>query len=531
MSHELNIQGVSSTGALQSAPALLQMNDTDFIERFLDDLTALAPTAGSSLTTLATSPSTPVTLYQPIQRIVHVALVQVSCNSVGSPRLDPTRIDSAGLVIRRVVRASGIDDLAASPSAWTKSTSGQLQWTARTRLEECDDPDPARRPQLKSGQPELDRLLAAQSLLAALTESYTPAFVAPPAVCNATGRTLVFAVVPTTSSEMTTNAHPGPQYDPSTLASGLPTLLQAGPHSPPMQDQAVTYQFMSDDYAKSHGGSSFLTFSLTLRLMYTVFGAFQNTSQAQALIAALDKHRVYFQAYADGQATLTAMGMGAFYQSAAAALIDYDPGSGQPAPSLIMPHAWDAFSDADAAEVLSAVTSLLSARSSQVLAPTGRYQDPSRLYRARMFLRIKGETPACPLQTFWSPPSDPFRIAAWYESAGRPAVPVPLPDPTDRNFLKNAQPNCNFAVPAGLMNAMQGNNLSDLSSGSGSAGGGIQLDWICGFNIPLITICAFFILNLFLNLLNLVFFWLPFVKICIPFPAAASSNSGDSNGG
>jgi hypothetical protein len=78
---------------------------------------------------------------------------------------------------------------------------------------------------------------------------------------------------------------------------------------------------------------------------------------------------------------------------------------------------------------------------------------------------------------------------------------------------------------------MQGTKLSDLSSGSaGPPGSGIQLNWICGFNIPLITICAFFVLNIFLILLNMIFFWLPFIKICIPFPLPNASNSGDQNG-
>jgi hypothetical protein len=99
--------------------------------------------------------------------------------------------------------------------------------------------------------------------------------------------------------------------------------------------------------------------------------------------------------------------------------------------------------------------------------------------------------------------------------------PVPLPDPTDPKVLQGMKnkPNAAFAVPAGLMNSMQGVTFNGLGSGSGGGGGGGTLDWICGFNIPLITICAFFVLNIFLSLLNIVFFWLPFIKICIPFPA------------
>jgi hypothetical protein len=61
----------------------------------------------------------------------------------------------------------------------------------------------------------------------------------------------------------------------------------------------------------------------------------------------------------------------------------------------------------------------------------------------------------------------------------------------------------------------------------GAGGGpGLGISWICSFSIPIITICAFFVLNLFLIVLNLVFFWLPFVKICIPIPGPAKSSQG-----
>jgi len=104
-------------------------------------------------------------------------------------------------------------------------------------------------------------------------------------------------------------------------------------------------------------------------------------------------------------------------------------------------------------------------------------------------------------------------IAAWYEGGQRSHPPVPLPDIT----TLNPKPNCSFQVPGSLMGAMQGASLSGLTSGAGG-GAGMSLGWICSFSIPIITICAFFVLNIFLSLLNIVFFWLPFIKICIPFP-------------
>jgi len=529
MSHEITAQGVTLAGVTQNRPVLLQMNTEDFPARFFTTLSGSGPAPGSTVTAIQTSATSAVTLYQPVQRVVHTALLAVSCNTVGSPALDPARVQSAGIVIRRVIQNQGVNQMDSPPSAWMTSTNGQRRWAAINKLQERLDPDPTLRPQLQSGQPELDRLLALQTISSAFTESYTPAFVAPPAVCEAAGRTLVYGVIPTASSEISTNAPTVPQYDPAMLAGSLPTLLQAGSHPATMPDKQIDYRFLSDDYATAHGADSlFPTFSLTLRLLYSSIGAFDSTPKAQALIAELNSHGVYFLT---GQNTLSRSPMGSFYQLAASTLIDYDTPGGQPGPPLTMPHLWDSFTSADESKILSAIAGLLQSRSAQVSAPTGRYQDSTRLYRARVFLRLKATAPGCPSQIVWSEFSDPFRIAAWYESAGRMLSPVPLPDPTDRNFLRNAKPNSAFAVPAGLMNAMQGSSLSGLSSGTASASGnGAQLNWICGFNIPLITICAFFILNMFLSLLNIVFFWLPFVKTCIPLPTPTPANSGDTNG-
>lgn len=519
--HEVVVQGVSLAGQPQPTPALLQMNDDDFPARFLTDLAAKSVTTGSTISTIQTSAQSPVTLYQPVQRTVHLALLQLTCNSVGFPRLDPSRVDSAGLVIRRV---RTLDD---PPSAWMRSSiTGKSGWVTRTRLDDCQDPDPVKQPRVASGQPALDQLLTAQSLLNAQSETFTPAFVAAPNVCNAAKATLVYALIPTASSEISTKPPVTPQYG-SDVTSLLTTLLSQVSHSAFMAGQSVDYQWMSDDYAKARN-SQFLTFSSTLRLLYSVFGAFENTSQAQALIAELNKFNVNVKT---AWGVAVTMPMGTFYQNAAASLMDYDPFSKQAAPPVFMPNSWD---NTDPAGILAAVQALLQARTASVVSPIGRFQDSNRIYRLRIFLRIKGHTASCPPHLVWSSYSDPFRIAAWHEAGGRVMAPVPLPDPTDPDFRKNAKKsNCYFAVPSALMNLMQGSSLSGLSSGSGpapGASGGISLNWICGFNIPLITICAFFVLNLFLVVLNLVFFWLPFIKICIPFPIQPPGTTGDDDG-
>jgi len=86
-----------------------------------------------------------------------------------------------------------------------------------------------------------------------------------------------------------------------------------------------------------------------------------------------------------------------------------------------------------------------------------------------------------------------------------------------------------LAIQPGVipMTTIQSNSVIMAGvTGPVSPSGGLNLSWICSFNIPIITICAFFVLNIFLSLLNIVFFWLPFVKICIPIPSAAVSKVG-----
>ncbi len=110
VSHEVIVQGVDVSGGWQEGPALLAMHDEDFPARFLMDVKTGKPSPGSSIETLPTSRTAPVTLYQPVHRIVHVAMVQLNCDTLNRPRLDPLRVESAGVVIRRAARSCNPDN-------------------------------------------------------------------------------------------------------------------------------------------------------------------------------------------------------------------------------------------------------------------------------------------------------------------------------------------------------------------------------------------------------------------------------------
>ena len=60
---------------------------------------------------------------------------------------------------------------------------------------------------------------------------------------------------------------------------------------------------------------------------------------------------------------------------------------------------------------------------------------------------------------------------------------------------------------------LQDNDLDNPNLGIGM---------ICSFSIPIITLVAFILLMIFVQLLNIVFWWLPFFKICFPVPTLKS---------
>jgi hypothetical protein len=65
---------------------------------------------------------------------------------------------------------------------------------------------------------------------------------------------------------------------------------------------------------------------------------------------------------------------------------------------------------------------------------------------------------------------------------------------------------------------VQGSKLEDIDKGDVGDEPGWSLGMICSFSLPIITLCAFIVLMLFIQLLNIVFWWLPFLKICLPIP-------------
>jgi hypothetical protein len=155
-------------------------------------------------------------------------------------------------------------------------------------------------------------------------------------------------------------------------------------------------------------------------------------------------------------------------------------------------------------------------------AGNSRYDD-RHLYDIRCFVRR--HKPHCPRtrqpndcngELFWSRPTEPFRVAAHFDPVGTAHRPVNIKLP---DFPALAAAAASRPVGALSPVAMNQPNRSSLNVGpglppSGNVGGG----QICFLAIPLITIVAWFVLNIFLPIVVFVFglWFLLRLKICIP---------------
>lgn len=112
-----------------------------------------------------------------------------------------------------------------------------------------------------------------------------------------------------------------------------------------------------------------------------------------------------------------------------------------------------------------------------------------------------------------------FRVAAPFDpEASRPSL-IQIPSLADlkRGLAKGASmitPGDTFDI-VNKLKFSKGVSPDALPSDSQ---GGLGIQWICSFSLPVITLVAMILLMIMISLLNIIFFWMPWVKICLPFP-------------
>ena len=94
---------------------------------------------------------------------------------------------------------------------------------------------------------------------------------------------------------------------------------------------------------------------------------------------------------------------------------------------------------------------------------------------------------------------------------------IPLPGDTSIEGLRKFDKGVAIELSKQLRAQMQRiSGMQDLMDGKVKDEEGLDFGMICSLSIPIITICALILLMIIVQLLNIIFWWLPFFKICLP---------------
>jgi hypothetical protein len=136
----------------------------------------------------------------------------------------------------------------------------------------------------------------------------------------------------------------------------------------------------------------------------------------------------------------------------------------------------------------------------------------------RFALRLVYERGQCdPPELFVSQASVEFQLAPFFDPEA-PARQIRIGLPTDVSIggFRQIKKGVSFMMSNALRNKLESVNKDMLKGDPPGAEGGFTLGHICSFSIPIITLCAFILLLIIVIVLNLIFFWVPFLKICLP---------------
>jgi hypothetical protein len=554
-------------------PAVLKRMDQDFVTALLSEMGTEGGRAKIRASLAGTQPidrdkGNKLRLWQPVHRVFHLAVLEAACSEFGGLRLhrriDPRRIEGTGLVVRRIVRRERrmpdgsvvVDEV---QQGWMRQDDAVAGWRDLNGREADQDPDPERRPlPLRAGIPAVTaRLRELRPLVKPFTETVHPLFVAPPPTCEAASSTLLYGVIPLTSGEQTEQLPPPPVVDAAGINAVVPEFLLPLPRVRDVQETpgrtfewSLPMQLKTLPPADPEQGD-FLARQQDLATLHQL-GAFDDTPEGRALMAHLNQVAVWDELPNWDDVPLAPV-MAAWNPAAERGIIRFGTTPWGPLPrwtagSWPMPDrrlgdvlrdAARIFEESGATGILprpvrwrlprgaawhrelrARLEPLLNRRVEEMTAGVGRYDRTGATYVARAFVRVKG-CDECPPELIWSAPTAPFTIVPWFEPSGAPPVRVQLPEARPESFAK-LKPNVAFTVPASLQSVLAGLKVKkplDVEKGDVN----LSMDWLCGFNIPIITLCAFIVLSIFLSLLNIIFWWLPLVKICIPIPKSSSS--------
>lgn len=443
----------------------------------------------------------------PVHRKFQIALFEAVCDQPGMPRLDPKRIASNGMVIRRWRDGRWW--------GWMKRGKHVSGWLKLGQLDA--DPDPAMRAASHPANRAARALIARSRPPSLLEEEVVPLYLAPPDVCEARKRTILFGLIPVADDAR--SDEPPPRLDYAALPAAergemvghLSEYLKKRPKLAMPRAGALLSRDWNIMKLPAGGGEPGQLHSLGvfLQQMLVELDSAGTGPAPSALTALLRGIKLPLRKDSRGQ-TVEQTDAASFVAKAAPILVGGEANRG----NVRMPLEWPAIDAGLSARLTAAALNCLTARHAQLESSPGKYENASDQFVVQAFIRVAGHD-GCPDRLEWSKASERFRIAAWWDGDG-PGTRITLPDLSQ---LKKVKPNVSFEMPPAIANLLK-SDMKKLADGEGSEDDtkGLELGWLCSFSIPIITLCAFIVLNIFLSLFDIIFRWMLFLKICIPIP-------------
>lgn len=460
----------------------------------------------------------------PLHRCFYVACCEVSCAMPGAPALDPARILDAGLVVRR-------------------GAGGEVRrWMLRDGL-----PQGWRGGEVPEHDPDDYRRLRARDLVPARTPppAYSGEEVHPmhPVVVQgqdaggaARSRTLLYGYLPLGGSYRNSDQTPA-ETDPGAPAPDYRAEL-LWPFG-----TAQSRGWRQQDGLVVSAGATTAAFRELLDVLVNRYRVQDAAETANAPLRVL-LDRIHFRspapavdAAASGDPALAAdarreslldylqrreeslmqwlLAVQNGEQPASYRLPSYQ-GSRAPASEGELSRRSDAlYVTEDQAESLRDLLALRAeglAEASAAGLPLPRFgQGADDIYFARPFIRYLAADGCERVQ--WGPPTAPFRVAGPMDpQAARPSL-VQLPD---LGALRRGGPGgLTVLTPKALADKIRKLKL-DMDVKEGGPGNRAGLCWSVSFSLPVITLCALILLMIVINLLNIIFFWLPYAILALP---------------
>lgn len=523
-------------------PALLAFDEADFL-RGLDELLMSAswPVRGwpAFVAQRALGASgAPVRLYQPVHRRFSLALLDAHCLQLGTPKLDPRKIVGSGLVLRRFTGPAHetAADLADPRywQGWMGPESDAQGWVRFASQGQFDaDPEAAGEPAARTGSAVVDALLAARFARVKTIERTVPLWVARPEITAATGRTLLFGLIPTASpvqqrvhaaderAELAALRVEGNAQRQTFIDHLSPWFTRSAAVAPPRPGREFDRSWLTQIRIPPDE-DDFIAFIEQLAYEFDAFGtnrARWRPVLAQLRMWRLEPLRLHGWKYGpidplpflEACARIVRPELDSVFGSMPASVtmphligpapFDYDPIPPPPVEALL-------------ASITAAGLDSIEAIAVAQPLPRGPYEDEDARYAVRAFARIKADDPRCPPQLVWSAPSTLFTIAPWFETTGRPPPAIALPK-LDRATLAKLKPSTGFTLPPRVRRFINPNGAQAMLAGNPRRSQ-FGIEWVLQLSMPIMTVCALFAMTIVLVLLDLVFRWIPFAWILFP---------------